>query len=665
MRKQNQRTNLERTIQTWYVTLSMLIVLLVASIPLQSQTNVKRSLGAPQSFNFEAKGGKSDSMYISGENNSIFKISTTGSHNEWCTSERVGSSSDIIIKAEKNSTPFSRQATVLVEVISKEGKKVDDVKVQVIQEGTIFNLDKNEVSFKDHGINSESININANGNWNMVKDETNSRAKWLKINPDKGTGNKRITISVDNNNTIFDRKAEVLFCDNNGNEILLIVSQEKSSTLPITSYEPLGAGYDMTGAYVTEIKRELFDINKLIDDDLIRIQTINSGTKAIKESEKGFQSMVAKMSNTTEIGVDGKAGMYTGSVKVAVGYKKGDSISSEQEYAAIIEQYRKADVQIAGSLSATDLKPYLTVTAAEALNNKNIDPQKIIMDYGTHAIIGFILGGSYNYWMSANTYNTASTASFLNVAEVAVGYQKDSTKSVNVSIKETYESYKSNKSSDFHFHEYLEAKGGESQYVSLLKSNFDLWQKSLEKKWSIIDFSGTGIIPLWEFVNDPGQKKKLKDAIEKYIKEGGTVTEYVPRAKILTIEATEATLHTTAGILERKTGILMKLRVGDKYILDYPGNLNFNENKVSFKDKKIEIPYKSTEDKTVILEAYGETANTHNRSFGKLELKYNKDKKLWVVNNKNITSQFFNEDIHFKYNDGTLKYEVKLRFTIK
>ena len=639
-----------------------LVLLLMASFPVMAQTNVKQGLKAPASCNFNAVGGASSPLYISGESNTEFRISKTGSNNEWCTAARSGTSPDIIIKATKNTAPLSREATVFVEVIS-QGKRIDTASIRVIQEGTAFSLDKNELKFNAQGTNTESVNMTAEGDWSLVKDETSSRAKWIKIGSESGKGNKRIAVSVEKNNTIFDRKAEVFFRDDNNNEILLTVLQVKSSTMPVESYDPLGSGYDICGPYVTEIKKELLDVNKLIDDDYIQIQTINSGLKTIKETATSFQSMVTKMSNTTEVNADGKAGLYSGSVKVAVGYKKGDSISSKQEFATISEQYRKADVQI-NSLSAADLKRYLKPDAAAALNSKKIDAQRIIDDYGTHVIVGFILGGSYNYWMSANTYNTASNTSFLNVAEVAVAYKKDSTKAVNASVKNIYESYKSNASSDFNFHEYLDARGGESQYVSLLKPNFDMWQKSLEKKWSIIDFYGKGIIPLWEFVSDATQKKELKTKIENYIKERGAVTEYIP--KTLTIRAVKAHLNTTAGFLEGKKGILLHLSTGGKYILKYDRNLNFNsDNQVLFQDKKIDIDYKSTENKTITLDGYGETASMHNKSSGELVLSYNKDTKKWTVNGQEHGGLMFKESIDIRFGDGKLKYRVDLEFTVR
>ena len=665
MKELKQTMSNKQLIRATSIGLLSLVMLLITSMPTLAQTNLKRGLGAPKNYCFDLQGGKSSPLYISNDSNVEFRITISGNNKEWCTAERVGTSSDIIINASNNPTPSPREVSVIVEVVSRE-KESKEISIRVTQEGNDFKLDKNELRFNAQGSNNESVNITSKGNWSLVKDQTNRRAKWIKITPENDKGNKRIIITAEKNNTIFDRKAEILFRDENNNEIPLTVFQDKPSTLPIEGYEPLGAGYDISGPYVTEIKKELLDINKLIDDDQIRINP-SSKLKAIKESAKNFSSMVNKMSNTTEVNIGRQSPLHTGSVKVAVGYKKDDFISSEQEFATIIEQYRKADVQITNSLTAADLRSYLTPAAAEALNGKNINPQKIVENYGTHVIVGFILGGSYNYWMSANRYNADNSTSLSVIAEVALSSKKDTTKGSesgsNAFIKNTYESYKKNTTSDFNFHEYLEAKGGESQYVSLLKPNFDQWQKSLEKKWDIIDFSGKGIIPLWEFVSDATQKSKLKAYIEKHIKERSVVNEYTP--KTLTITAVKADLNTTAGFLEKKSGILLHVNVGEKYILKYDHNLEFKNNHAFFKDKKIDITYKSNEDKSIVINGHGETAMMHNGSYGKLELKYDNKTKTWNVNGKAHSESIFTENIEIRFGDGQLKYRVELQFTVR
>jgi hypothetical protein len=161
----------------------------------------------------------------------------------------------------------------------------------------------------------------------------------------------------------------------------------------------IGRGYDITGAYAysPEIKEAVLDLNQLIKDGrIVRDPNLRTG---VFESYSGStiseyqQSLAVKVSQSANAGVEG-----LGSFSSEIGGNFTMSRAQSDEYA-----FATSTSQIIKDAYIIQDRDWLTnyITDAFVADVKNRTPAQVIAKYGTHIMLGGVLGARLDYHMSA------------------------------------------------------------------------------------------------------------------------------------------------------------------------------------------------------------------------------------------------------------------------
>lgn len=527
--------------------------------------------------------------------------------------------------------------------------------------------------------------LNTTANW-----EVREIPAWISVSPTKGSGTKRLEVRVKENKTIFERSAPVTIVNTDtGAEIVLELKQNKNPKYEgLSGYSWLGYGYYLPKEYASSssVRSEVLDIHKLLAKDIfIKVDLSNEASTKNVVGES-FDHFTEEICNTFSItgGYDGGSPLKkvadadnsvkkdpTGvknSVKASIKQVFGNRLSSitTHKYALRRDIIRKSTIELTNTLTIDELRSVLTEEADKNING-NLSPEKVIQMYGTHLIIGFTMGGTFDYWMSVKESSVSSTQEWKNVVNVAANYKQGSGE-----VSNEFRKYKELQSGENTLYEYLSARGGASQYVVVNKDGkqeaFTNWLTSLDKNdnWVMIDFANAGIVPLWELPTQPQRRKQLEDAIKKEIEKEAlsykTGTIQIGRCyKIVSRNDKGNTLHLS--VVDNKQEGQGREEVK---LLDFSGNLNFKNGKYAF-NKTVNINLDMNTDHELIFEASainpGAAFIPSAHSAGKAILKYDAKSQQWTLDGKayKLGSQFI-----LVCKDGTdVHNKIELTFTVQ
>jgi hypothetical protein len=311
--------------------------------------------------------------------------------------------------------------------------------------------------------------------------------------------------------------------------------EENETTIPDALKVVIGRGYDLTGTYAdsAQVKRvAILDLGRLTEDGKILLdpnlsrgefETISGSTISEYQSNLTVKVMVKG-----EGGVEGIAS-FAGEV--------GANFSSERtksdDYAFATSRSLITKDAWFVDLDPTDLADSEYITDAFVKDVRDLEPDAVIAKYGTHVMLGGVLGARLDYSMSVRKIKETSSTEMgayvkakaeATIEGVKAGLETDD--SVDSKYKDSFETTS------------LEirttAVGGKVEYAQNIqntyKEGYDKWIESIEgkEKWS--DYYPESLYPIYKLVGtdrwgDDGEtlKAALKNAYDAYY-EGKQIT---------------------------------------------------------------------------------------------------------------------------------------------
>lgn len=288
--------------------------------------------------------------------------------------------------------------------------------------------------------------------------------------------------------------------------------------IPDTLKLMLGRGYDITGSYASssEIKNSVLDLDKLKQaayvkrDPNYRTANFESITGSTIQSYQN--SLTTKVSTSASAGIEG-----LGSFSTEIGASFGMERATNSQYAfatstsrivkdAYVIDYRNDPSKLLAYVSEQFASDVLAMT-----------PKQLISNYGTHVMLGGVLGARLDYNMSVKVKKTSSTYSigaYANAhAEVTIeGISAGGGSSVSV---------------DTEFSEYFETSsrvsdtkvvGGNPELARIVhdKGSYEEWIHSIvgNEIWS--DYYPNSLVPITEFIADATKKQAVESYCASY-----------------------------------------------------------------------------------------------------------------------------------------------------
>ncbi|MDL2208680.1 hypothetical protein LJB97_03570 [Parabacteroides sp. OttesenSCG-928-O15] len=433
------------------------------------------------------------------------------SSSDWCQVSVEGK--EVKVVADMNTSGSERTAIVTV-TLGKEGESSISKSFKVVQayEDILFQFPQKSYQFKYEG-ETRQIILSATGDWEIA---TENLPRWLSVTPSSGKGSQPVTFTAEKNLFIKERRLDILFQNTlTKQNFILTITQDKNPSSAIDDYKYLGMGYDATGEYATDqfVKDAVLDWDKLNNEGYIAPIILASSTYEHKIEGSTLQQYQRDFSHAA--GLDVK---YAGfSASVTGSYSSKTYSSSENKFSSFRHITQKQTVKLGEHLGIDELRNCMSETAKKEINGE-LNPDQVVLKYGTHVVAGFILGGSLDYTMTADA-STMSNEVDWSIA-VKAGYESASA-GVNASYE--YKQYESMKKESTNFEEKLVARGGDSQLASSLgtQSTRSQWLGSLSDplKWVMVDYAGQKLLSIADFAEEEGRRNELRGAIDKYMED--------------------------------------------------------------------------------------------------------------------------------------------------
>jgi hypothetical protein len=324
----------------------------------------------------------------------------------------------------------------------------------------------------------------------------------------------------------------------------------------------IGKGYDITGsyAYSPEIKAAVLDLNQLINDERIaRDPNLRTG---VFESYSGStiseyqQSLAIKVSQNANAGVEG-----LGSFSVEIGANFGQTRAQSDEYA-----FATSSSQIIKDAYIIQNRDGLSdyITDAFVADVKSLTPEQVIAKYGTHVMLGGVLGARLDYHMSAKKKtDSAGTQIGVYAKTKAEATLEGITAGGGVegSVDTQFENYFETTSVEVK----TKAFGGTPELGQSIQNeqDYDAWIASIEGNEIWSDYYPNGLIPIWELVGTdrwPENGDDLRLALlEAY-------NSYFIGKKINVAASTQRGFETWGGTLSKGSGAMVSKLKGDSQV---------------------------------------------------------------------------------------------------
>lgn len=329
-------------------------------------------------------------------------------------------------------------------------------------------------------------------------------------------------------------------CSNDDDTLYDGNKESKISTkLMGKSYQVLGYGYDITGEYLERysIKDVVLDVEKLVNEkpNLFRKEFVGETNNQVYLGEDFYSYLkdVCKKNNFSgSVAERAKEAKFDDTKRNIIPYSfSGSFNSSTTNKHNISSQYSFARVdmmrkhkQYLLNVIPEDVTNYLTESFKTDLHKLSSDD--IVLKYGTHVLLDFVIGGSYSAFYKStitesSTYNkkerivTGGIAGAL--GKVGLNFNTSLT-------KEEIEMYTTKNSNSECI---INIRGGVNNgYTIVINSNnthsqtlnFDKWIESVDEQSCVlaeINFNKT--YPIYEFISDPIKKEQIKKAVIKYL----------------------------------------------------------------------------------------------------------------------------------------------------
>ena len=580
----------------------------------------------------------------------------------WCDVSLSGDNKKIIVTADANDSGNPRSATVRVSITLPGGELMSkDFTVTQDVMDTTFELKQDifAVPYQGGSITAELVSV---GDWEVV-DPANIPS-WINIMVTSGTAGRAIPITIMQNNAIIARNYNIIFRNTIFNkEAVLRIEQGIKSGVPIGDYMYLGRGYDVSGDYASthDVKAAVLDWQKLIDADYLADFTASGAPYSNTIHEEIIHDYQFRMSEMASLNLDLPA--FGGHIKAS--FSPIAYTSMENEFGLISHKVPKFSVRLYDNITAEQLRSCLIESVLADIDG-DMEPDAVVAKYGTHVITGFVLGGSIDFAMSADrsamvnpmNWEKAMSAGF---DVLTTGNSSDAGLTDYTIISTSAQNISSR----------LVVHGGDPQYASLgSTSTKDSWMASLTdpEYWTLIDYTGSKLIPIWDFAMTIPRRDALESAAR------GLITTKIPQPvathKTLQVQNTHIkalTNDATDGELElhwRVTYILdgreypterafREVKTGQTVDVSHY-NLSLTQNLSSRSDHTLEIQISGLEEDTPPFDP----DDPFKRS---ITLNYRSAEDKWYIGANPVIDSFdvitYNPDY---YDEPTTQHTIKL-----
>jgi len=294
---------------------------------------------------------------------------------------------------------------------------------------------------------------------------------------------------------------------------------------PDTIKEVIGYGYNITSryAYSPDIKSAILDTDKLLDAKLIKKDSnLRYGefeTITGKNINEYMRSITAKISYSDKANL---SKVVSFSNEVGINFDNERITRSEYAFVTSTSRIVTGAYNI---INRNGLSAYFTTDFTNDL--ESMRPEELIDKYGTHVMLGAVLGAKADYHLSVKkktennitnleAYAKARAEAKYIVGNTGTGYSAD--------VDTKFTQY-------FFTGETLEKTrvfGGKVQYGKFInsKQDYDQWIESIEGNDIWIDYYPNSLIPISDLVTNKILSDALAQAIEDYCK--GKETDIPP-----------------------------------------------------------------------------------------------------------------------------------------
>lgn len=430
---------------------------------------------------------------------------------DWISAKIIGS--DVEVTVPENWSGITRRGYVTLQTTD-----LCAAVITVVQESNIPEMSfANEELAVDYMATTNYVPLTCSGAWKL-DNTAEQMPNWITVTPTSGEGNTVITIATKTNKFARSRAAQLSFTNTDSSLSTILTITQDANPNGIVDYKHLGRGYDSAGKYAEEsgVKASVLDCDLLADGNHIAdILNPNSTEESISTGKTRSEY---ENSYSAKVGVSASYQMFTASVEANFSYKALGT--EEYSFATLRSMTKKQILKIYDNETAADLKGCRSEAFLSDI--KNLDAASLVKKYGTHVITGFSLGGVLEYSMAADASESSSEINW--GTAVKAGFEQEGVG--GASAEASYEQLNSVKNSVSGFESTMSCRGGQSQYTSnatsaseagFTASEYSSWLSSLEDSnlWVMVDYEGSKLIPLWEFIDDAAVASKVKDYITK------------------------------------------------------------------------------------------------------------------------------------------------------
>jgi len=292
---------------------------------------------------------------------------------------------------------------------------------------------------------------------------------------------------------------------------------DPTAALPKTVTPVLGYGYDITShyAYSPDIKPAILDLEKLLDAKRVQedhnLKYGEFETISGKDINEYMRSITAKVSKSANADL-----MKVVSFSAEVGANFGNERTTKAEYAFTTSTSRI--ITAAYNIeNKNGLESFFTQDFANDLKTMSAD--QLIKKYGTHVMLGAMLGARANYHLSVvkkEQNNIINLGAYAKAKAEATykGVTAGTGSSVEVDTK--YSQYFDTQTTVTN----TKVVGGKVQYGQFINDmqNYDKWIESIDGNAVWVDYYPESLVPLSDLVTDKSRSDALAQAIINYCK---------------------------------------------------------------------------------------------------------------------------------------------------
>lgn len=281
----------------------------------------------------------------------------------------------------------------------------------------------------------------------------------------------------------------------------------------------IGRGYDVTGKYAdsASIKSAILDFDSLYKDNMIledkNIEKSSFITKYGTDIRKYQESLAVSASLSASAGVKGVASF---SQEVGVNFSRERYENEEYAFATTTSRIVKKGVFVENRKNPGKLIKYVSEGFLNDINEKSAE--QIIETYGTHVMLGSIMGARLDYNMSVKKKTSGDSTK---IGVYASRRAEATIKGIDVS-GETKASVDTAFSNDFETSTIdirTFAYGGSSEFGQHVndESDYSKWIDSIAQNIIWTDYYPDSLIPIYDFIEDSLKKEAVKNAYETYL----------------------------------------------------------------------------------------------------------------------------------------------------